>query len=530
MNITAGYEVRYYDNYKHFERCKSGIDNPKILHSSFGNKLMSGKLRQTIESIWSFEFSIPYNHQFYSDINFIVGLIEIINLRDGEVEFIGRVLSTTGEMSSNGFFSKSFICEDLRGYLHDSSQIFTKYRNDGAKSFFNFIINQHNQQVEPHKRFIVRNISVKNETDTPFRYVAYDDTFETIKTYVLERMGGHLVLHVDETGHLYLDWLKDVGKFVDSPIQLGKNIKSAKRELNPDGIITRLVPVGADKDDSVGREEETGQYVTRERVTIESVNNGIRYLEDSELVREFGIIQKSVDWTEISDPSILKSRGQQYLDNQKLAVASWSLDTVELYLIDPRFTKYKVGNTHPIINPPLTGVENLQIIEKEIDILNPQTVSLKIGSSGQSLSVYQLQQQEAKKSMQRQGENEAAARRKAQAELEATQRELEKVQSELKEQLSKVNTETNKMALETALSQNNTLLESEKKNLETLNSEKTRLENLGTTQAETLSLVETQIAITNTRIANYTTIIEEITLKLKEIEDKEQAEEKDVKP
>lgn len=523
MNIVGGFEVRYYDNYQHYADCRKGLDNPKILHNprGFDNKLTSGKIKQTINGIWSFEFSISYRHQYFSSINFIVGLVEVVNLVDGDREFLGRVLSTTGEIANGGSFAKTFICEDLLGYLHDTAQKFVKYKNDGARRFLGDVVNYHNLNTEEHKRFWVRKVTVDSGSDVPFRYTAYDSTFETIKTYMLERMGGYITLEVNDEG-MFIDWLKEVGEYVDSPIQLGKNIKSAKRELNPEGLITRIVPVGADKDDSTGREEETGQYVTRERVTIESVNNGIRYLEDADLVKEFGIIQKSVDWTEISDPAILKTRGQQYLDNQKLAVASWSIDTVELYLIDKRFKKYKVGNTHPIDNPPLAGAERLQIIEKEIDILNPQVVSLKIGSSGQSLSMYQLQQQEAKKSMQRQAENEAAARRKAEAQLEATQKELEKVQTQLKGQIEAIDKETNEASLENTLKQNQSLLDTEQKTLETLKTEETRLKNLGTSQYEMLSFVALQITISETKIANYSALIEEINLKLSELKQKEE--------
>ncbi|MBF0747281.1 phage tail protein [Gemella sp. 19428wG2_WT2a] len=531
MNNIGGYRVLYYDNFKHFKDCKKKLKNPKILHDArtFDNKLISGKIVQSLESLWSFEFSIAYDHQHYNDINFIVGIVEVINLRDKEQEFIGRVLTTTGEMSQSGFFSKSFVCEDLKGYLHDSAQVFTKYKNDGVKFYFAHIINQHNKQVEVHKRFTVKDVTIPNVTDLPFRYTAYDDTFETIKTYVLERLGGYLVLEVDKEGHLYLDWLKEVGMFVNSPISLEKNIKTARRELNPENIITRLVPVGADKEDAVEREEETGQYVTRERVTIESVNNGLIYLEDESLVKEFGIIQKSVDWTEISDPHILKKRGEQYLSEQKLAIASWSVETIELYLIDNKFPKYKLGNKHPIENAPISGIENLQIVEKEIDILNPQLVNLKIGSSGQTLSIYQLQQQEAKKSMQRQTENEIAARKRVEAELNAKQKELENVQGQLKSEIERVDRQNNKNTLNTSKTQAQNSLEFERQNLEVLRTEKARLEALPKNQRENLNLVEIQINITETRITNYSTLIENINTKLKAIEDLEKIKEAEKK-
>ena len=165
------------------------------------------------------------------------------------------------------------------------------------------------------------------------------------------------------------------------------------------------MPIGADEKNSDGSsssdKEEQGSDVTRKQIDISSVNGGKMWLEDAELVAKFGIIRKPVIWTEIDSPSVLKSRGLQYLRNQKIALAKWTVAAVERYLIDSRYVKFKIGNTHPILNAPLSGIESLQIIEKKIDVLNPQSVDLVIGSKSQSLSAYQLQSQEAVESIER---------------------------------------------------------------------------------------------------------------------------------
>lgn len=210
---------------------------------------------------------------------------------------------------------------------------------------------------------------------------------------------------------LYLDWTTSIGQNQQSPIQLGRNIKSASREISFDGIATQIMPIGADekntKKPSKGTEkEEQGSDVTRKQIDISSVNGGKIWLEDAELVAKFGIIRKPVIWTEIDNPQVLKNRGLQYLRNQKIALAKWTVSAVERYLIDHRYVKFKIGNTHPILNAPLSGIETLQIIEKKIDILNPQSVDLVIGSRSQSLSAYQLQTQEAIDSIERVKENQ----------------------------------------------------------------------------------------------------------------------------
>ena len=110
-----------------------------------------------------------------------------------------------------------------------------------------------------------------------------------------------------------------------------------------------------------------------------------------------------------------QTRGKQYMSAQKIAVSSWSTKVVELYLINKNFEKFKVGNTHPIDTPPLAGIEKLQIIKKVIDITHPESVDLTVGADSLTLSRFQLQQQEANKSMQKVLTQQAAAAASAQA-------------------------------------------------------------------------------------------------------------------
>ena len=73
----------------------------------------------------------------------------------------------------------------------------------------------------------------------------------------------------------------------------------------------------------------------------------------------------------------------------------------------------------------------MQIIEKKIDILNPQSVDLVIGSKSQSLSAYQLQSQEAIESIDRVKANQEIKRRKER--LTSLTSKLEELKRENKE-------------------------------------------------------------------------------------------------
>lgn len=401
----AGYAIYWWPSFldRRWDKLNRTTAARRVIHDPYsprGNKIVHGEIKQAVNSIHELEFSIPLSHTMYQKMVQFKSIIEVVNLRDNEVEFVGRVLTMTNEMSTNGFVQK-VVCEDFLSYLHDSAQWFQKLPNKGAEDYLKIIFESANVQIEEYKRITPRNITVQSRSDRPFRYIGYDSSWDTVRERIINNIGGYLTLREFNT-RLYVDWTKDIGVTKESPIKLGQNIKSASREVDFDGLATIIVPIGADlQSQNQGQEEDQSPDVTRAQLDIRSVNDGKMYLADEELIKEFGFIRKSVIWTEIDNPSILLARGKQYLRNQKIALAKWTISAVERYLIDSRYSKFRIGNKHKIINAPLSGIETLQILEKKIDILNPQSVDLTIGSQSQSLSAYQLQTQEADSSIEK---------------------------------------------------------------------------------------------------------------------------------
>lgn len=405
MSSRGGFEVYFWNSFREM-LSDSDFTKKKVVHSPYsrkGNKVLSGSIKQAQNAVNEFTFVIPMQNDLYQRLIPFQSIIQVVNLYDEEIEFEGRVLSVSNKMTSTGFVQE-VVCEDFLSFLHDSTQHYQKLKNTGAEAYLREILNQHNAQVEDYKRIHLGTVTVKSLTDKPWRYLGYESTWDAIRDRIVSNIGGYLTLRREESG-FHLDWTSSVGENQESPIQLGRNIKSASREISFDGIATQIMPIGADEKNSQNQssdnKEEQGSDVTRKQIDISSVNGGKIWLEDAELVAKFGIIRKPVIWTEIDNPQVLKNRGLQYLRNQKIALAKWTVAAVERYLIDSRYVKFKIGNTHPILNAPLSGIERLQIIEKKIDILNPQSVDLVIGSKSQSLSAYQLQSQEAVESIER---------------------------------------------------------------------------------------------------------------------------------
>ena len=175
------------------------------------------------------------------------------------------------------------------------------------------------------------------DPDLHYRYVGYQTNFETLRDSVIHQIGGNLRIRRTANG-LYIDWLKTIGRASNSPIELGVNIKSATRETSFENVITRLVPLGADLGiEDPDAENDRGLSI-KERLTISTVNGGKLYLEDSELLTKFGIIQKPMDWAEIDDATTLKQRGQQFFDSQKAILTTWEVNAIERSLIDRALT------------------------------------------------------------------------------------------------------------------------------------------------------------------------------------------------
>lgn len=301
--------------------------------------------------------------------------------------FYGRVAKITNTMDTSGSFSQSFLIEDEKAFLYDSVQTYMKPTRMPVRDYLQKIIDIHNKQVEPYKRFKLGNVDVIDNGDL-LRGLGYQSTAETIKEKLLDRLTGNLILRrVDNTN--YLDYISNYGDDSDTPLQLTKNLKSATRDIDISELFTRIVPVGQDIEDNSETDIEVGTDYSRPKYTIESVNNGKNYLDDPSLIEKFGLNTGIVEFPNVKEPSILKRRGQQWLKDQSLMLVTWDVEAIELGLLDKRYELITLGNSYKVDNQFLYAVERLQVIEKKFSILAPQKVTLTIGSKKKKLTDYQ---------------------------------------------------------------------------------------------------------------------------------------------
>lgn len=375
------YRVTIYEN----PESSNGIE----IHSPYNNdlKIDSDTLKPSINEIGTFNFTIYPNNPGWGKMQPLTTLIKVEDVPHDFVVFEGRVLGPTTEQSDDRELSESYICEDEKGYLHDSVQSWEKFTGSRtAEQLFRKAIATHNKQVEKYKQFQIGEIDMPNLSDNVRFMSDTDDTFDNISDKLLknDNIGGELRIR-KENNVRYLDWVKEVGDEKTTPIRLRKNMLDMTKELDPTDVITKLFPRGKKIED-----DEENQDQSKPRLTIESVNNGKEYLmANEELLNEFGIQGGTETWNDITQANILKSTAQKWLDNQFIATGKFNITVLDLSLLNLDPDRFWVGNTHLVQNPLMNVNERLRIVDMNIKINAPEESEVNFGDKELTLSQYQ---------------------------------------------------------------------------------------------------------------------------------------------
>ncbi|MCG0810599.1 Lysozyme [Lactiplantibacillus plantarum] len=363
---------------------EEAINEPDV----YGNRIVSGSLSLVSGGIDTGTLIISLENTLFNRILPYRWFIRIEDIQTNETIFRGRFIKVSKVYSTTHTQTLSF--ESELAYLHDSAQVYREIHNTSVNDFLKIIIDEHNRQVDDFKKITLGTIDVTNSTDNVYRYLdETKDTLDNITDNLVNRLGGFLRIGRNPNGQLILDYVNRLGTDTKQTIELGVNLKSFTRDLNVNNLITRLIPLGAEK---AQKDDKRDSNKPIPKIDISSVNNGNRYLDDPKLIDKFGIIEKANVWDDVHDAGILKTKGEQYLKKQVSAEIAWSVDIVNLALIDKRFQLFAVGNSYRIIDKFMDIDETIIVSEKEVDLVNPQTVTIKIGNQNKKLTSQQINQ------------------------------------------------------------------------------------------------------------------------------------------
>jgi hypothetical protein len=99
-------------------------------------------------------------------------------------------------------------------------------------------------------------------------------------------------------------------------------------------IATVIIPLGAKLKDAEGKD-------TDKRLTIESVNDGVDFVQDDDAIAQYGFIVKSTIFEDVTEPENLLTKGKAYLAKSvKLS------ETIELTAADLAATGQNIASFH----------------------------------------------------------------------------------------------------------------------------------------------------------------------------------------
>lgn len=355
--------------------------NETIIHGNI-EKITNGKIKEEINAIPSFSFSIYPNNVGYQLLTPFYTKVEVYDGKHRHIAFDGRVLVVEPSMDSSGLVLKRVTCEGKLAYLNDTIQEYCAPKNWTTKGLLQQILKVHNARIDVSKVISLGDVQAVDANDNIYVGIQYDSSWKTLVEKLVKKSGGEFQFR-NVNGLLYLDYLKQIGEEKSTSIVLAKNMQSITQKIDSSSLITRLYPYGAKikvKDES-GNEKET-----EERLSISSVNGGKSYVEDAEYLSRYGVVETTQFWDDVNSLEILKSKGAAWLKENNRITVSYEIDAFDLSLIDVDSDELIVGNIYPVRNELLDIDEKLRVISRTIDVVEPHKTTLEFGSKKQTLT------------------------------------------------------------------------------------------------------------------------------------------------
>lgn len=330
--------------------------------------LTNAKLELELNKTGSFNFTIYPDHPYFNKLEKLKSIITVY--QDDYLIFRGRILN-----DEDGFYNeKQVSCEGELAFLLDSIQrpydFFSGEKHTTISELFTFFITNHNSQVGADRQFIVGKITVTDPNDYIVRSDStYLNTWESINQKLIETNGGYLWVRHETDGN-YIDYLADFDAVSNQTIEFGKNLLDLDKVTKGEEIATAIIPLGARISDD-----------SEERLTIKSVNDDFDYVFDTQAVKQYGWIFKTVTWDDVTVAANLRTKAEQYLANSINLVVSIELNAFDLSALDADISSFHMGTYIKVHTSPHSLDSNFLIKKLSLDLLNPQSNKLTIGTT-----------------------------------------------------------------------------------------------------------------------------------------------------
>lgn len=330
-------------------------------------KVASPKLTLEDSAAGSLSLILPPSNKGYGTIARLT--TDIWVEKDGAEIWSGRVLSEAKDFWNN----RSLVCEGALAFFNDSSQPPKEYSGLSIREYMSALIDVHNSKVAANRQFAIGAVTVTDD-DYPTRYTNYEKTIELFNDLVTE-YGGHLRIRKQD-GINYVDYLAECPDTCSQTIQFGSNLIEFTRNWDSTEYATVIVPLGSRLDSS--SIEALDAYLT-----VESVNDGLMYVQSDEAVAAYGWIEKVVTWDNVTDAETLLEKAKAYLADLQFDNVEIEVSALDLHYLDVNYEAVKLLDEIRVVSLP-HGMDRLFPVTKlEIPLDTPEKTQFTLGDTVQ---------------------------------------------------------------------------------------------------------------------------------------------------
>lgn len=337
------------------------IYNPNIKELAISEAVVTLELN----SAGSFSFKLPPTHPAYEMTRKFRSRIEVYS--DDELIFAGR----PSEIDVDYFKIKKIYCEGELAYLNDSVQRPSENHDITVRGFLEFLVANHNSQVDSSRTFKVGAVTVTDSNDSLYRYTNYETTLECVKKKLIETLGGYLMVRCKD-GERHLDYLKELPNTCSQTISFGVNLLDYASNIDISEVATRVIPLGATL-------ENSRFTAIDERLTVESVNDGKDYVQSDDAVEMYGIITQVKTWDDVTLASNLKAKGQEYLESVQWENMKLEVTAVDLHNLDSDVDMIGIGDQILVVSKPHGLKRYFPVSKLSINLQNPANNKITLG-------------------------------------------------------------------------------------------------------------------------------------------------------
>lgn len=321
-------------------------------------------------------FDIIENSDYFNKLNKITDYIKVIDNRNNKKIFDGRIISTPRSMDNGGIYKNTITCESVLNYLNDTySQKWAFYPLDvppksepyalgnyTTKMFLSKVLDNHNNQVDDSKKIYLGNV-----IDEAFSgKVDFQTSLDCTISQIVNTYDGYLIIR-NENGCNYLDFLTNLATVNTVNVDMGVNMQSIEIDDTSSNIFSRLIPFG------------------KNSIDITSVNKGIYYIDNNDLINKYGVIEKIIKFDDITIASELLEKAKLEF-NKAGAANTISLTALDLSYINNDFSKLQLFTLVNLNNKILNYNETHEIVSIDLDLINPWESTFDLNQCSQTLT------------------------------------------------------------------------------------------------------------------------------------------------